>query len=888
MNPTHLRPRELDYELNVRRVVGLSTSRTKIVALRDLLKKEALGIEQNPTDSSFAYPVEEELVECDRVWKTIDATMDGSEAAHGSLMLDEAENRIIHLKARLRRIKARSSADDNTLRYLFERCDELVRRVALMGRASIKDRVSFNIAPDAGAISSNIANNNEETQPAPPSSEQSNIRSVQSDFCGFGENGSGRIQMSDIPVRGRGRGSVRSSMPSAGIHAVQGRGRAVTPSQFTERLRIPVSQSLLDLDQVGGSEVTARIEWEDELRQLADKERRNTGVTAGHIDNEPLLCQHNQMNRNANSYTAANSAGGQQSRIIYTETQQSHNIENETQQNQNANFHSAARSAVGQQSHNVNIETYINRNANSFTAANWTVGRPSHNINIEAYQNRNTNSYTAANSPVGQQSRNVYTETRQSVPNQEFRDASFHDGPTDHNLNFANNVHVTDEVLEKGIPKADNRPEPRGTYTIYGNGSLPRSASRQQEANASNSGNRYANEYGQDSFTIPVNSANARTNTWREHVEPSSQGGHSNRENRFVGNRHNLHDDRQNYGENNPGHDREVPPHQNIGQPYNYRDYREPNNGYDAPRSQVRNRYRKTVPINQWRINFSGDGRGLHLYDFLSQVAMLQRAEQVTEEELMYSVVHLLSGRAKQWYGSVYGTFDSWNDLVDLLKYEFLPKNYDFSLLDEISNRKQKSSESFGEYLTHMQSMFNWLDIPIDDKHKLYIVQRNLLPRYATCVAPIEIRSIRHLAEVCRRVDSANPPSRNSVGLPFEQPTQSTRHGNYKPNHVHEIENELVSAEECENELCALRNPAGKRNAPATENRQINRDGTCYNCHKNGHAFRSCPEPRKGVFCYVCGGKDVTTKTCDRCAGNERRDLAKEKDPQGSTAAALS
>lgn len=35
-------------------------------------------------------------------------------------------------------------------------------------------------------------------------------------------------------------------------------------------------------------------------------------------------------------------------------------------------------------------------------------------------------------------------------------------------------------------------------------------------------------------------------------------------------------------------------------------------------RQQVRQRtIRKSVPVNQWRLTFSGDGKGLHLYDFL-------------------------------------------------------------------------------------------------------------------------------------------------------------------------------------------------------------------------------------------------------------------------------
>lgn len=68
----------------------------------------------------------------------------------------------------------------------------------------------------------------------------------------------------------------------------------------------------------------------------------------------------------------------------------------------------------------------------------------------------------------------------------------------------------------------------------------------------------------------------------------------------------------------------------------------------------------------------------------------------------------------------------------------------------------QKASESIGEFLALMQSQFMWLDIPIDDRHQVFIVRNNLF----------EIRTLGELARVCRRVESVT----QSVGmsLPFE------------------------------------------------------------------------------------------------------------------------
>lgn len=43
---------------------------------------------------------------------------------------------------------------------------------------------------------------------------------------------------------------------------------------------------------------------------------------------------------------------------------------------------------------------------------------------------------------------------------------------------------------------------------------------------------------------------------------------------------------------------------------------------------QLRNSH-NSVPVNHWKISFSGDGQGLHLFDILSQVKMLQQSEMI-------------------------------------------------------------------------------------------------------------------------------------------------------------------------------------------------------------------------------------------------------------------
>lgn len=58
---------------------------------------------------------------------------------------------------------------------------------------------------------------------------------------------------------------------------------------------------------------------------------------------------------------------------------------------------------------------------------------------------------------------------------------------------------------------------------------------------------------------------------------------------------------------------------------------------------------------------------------------MYQRAEQISDTQLFHSSVHLFIGCARLLYQSVYDTVYTWEQLVDAMKEEFLPGNYEFS-----------------------------------------------------------------------------------------------------------------------------------------------------------------------------------------------------------------
>lgn len=44
----------------------------------------------------------------------------------------------------------------------------------------------------------------------------------------------------------------------------------------------------------------------------------------------------------------------------------------------------------------------------------------------------------------------------------------------------------------------------------------------------------------------------------------------------------------------------------------------------------------------------------------------------------------------------------------------------------------------------------------------------------------------------------------------------------------------------------------------------------CWNCQGVGHAFRTCPQPRRRQFCFRCGRVGTVKAECPRCSRNGR------------------
>lgn len=302
---------------------------------------------------------------------------------------------------------------------------------------------------------------------------------------------------------------------------------------------------------------------------------------------------------------------------------------------------------------------------------------------------------------------------------------------------------------------------------------------------------------------------------------------------------------------------------QHFSNQYNIHPLTPPNPDYspyrDQPFERNFNNYRRKVPVNQWRIQFSGVEPNNNVHEFLAQIKLLQRAEGVSDQELLYAIVHLLDGRARQWHFNIYDKVGTWEQFVNAFKNEFLPTNHDYLLLSTIESRLQMKSETIGTYIIEMQSLFKRLSIPLQEAHKVYIVQKNLLRRYALSVAPLGIETLEELSKVCKRIDS------------YRLSTDQAEIKGQKQVYCIEEKSDDESSN-CSNEVCPLGiDKPGNTTQKFSKNVNSSYRRACFNCKKEDHHFRDCDQPRTRVFCFGCGTPEVISTECQKCSGKVKR-----------------
>ncbi|XP_055522617.1 uncharacterized protein LOC129716806 [Wyeomyia smithii] len=170
---------------------------------------------------------------------------------------------------------------------------------------------------------------------------------------------------------------------------------------------------------------------------------------------------------------------------------------------------------------------------------------------------------------------------------------------------------------------------------------------------------------------------------------------------------------------------------------------------------------RRPQRVSDWKIEkYAGTDDGLGLNEFLDSVENYAQCEQISEEKLFNSAMHLLTDNALTWYRAMrsQNRLYNWNHLVCELKANFVHPELDAALNSKVSQRLQMRNECFLDYFQEMEKIFRAMTVPMTPSEKLDVLKRNLRPDYKQILISKPVSTLAELMTLGKSIDAYKTP----------------------------------------------------------------------------------------------------------------------------------
>lgn len=240
---------------------------------------------------------------------------------------------------------------------------------------------------------------------------------------------------------------------------------------------------------------------------------------------------------------------------------------------------------------------------------------------------------------------------------------------------------------------------------------------------------------------------------------------------------------------------------------------------------------------------------------FIQKVDEFVEARGISHEKLLSFGYDIFTDDALHWFRCIKPKVDSWSQIVDALKTDFSPHDFDYQFLSEIRSRFQGETENITIYLSIMDGMFSRLTKPLPEVERLEIITHNIRPCYANALASVwPILDIDTLKAICQNFEKVQCQFKK-----FNEPSAPTS-STLAPEFAYKGKSS-ASAFVVKSDNKSLNDTVKPRSfvsAVASANVY------CPRCRSNSHSLKACKQPRI-IICFKCGKQGVRTPDCTKC-----------------------
>lgn len=287
---------------------------------------------------------------------------------------------------------------------------------------------------------------------------------------------------------------------------------------------------------------------------------------------------------------------------------------------------------------------------------------------------------------------------------------------------------------------------------------------------------------------------------------------------------------------------------------------------------QFRNRNGLAQVLSRWGVRFGGSKKDLPIEEFVFRIENLAGGDNIPANSLVWGLHTLLTDGAADFYWIQRRKYPNanWAQLKQAFLSHFSKHENDFEVRKIIMNRRQKSSEEFGDFCLAIECMAARLSRPMLEVELLEILRENMSAKLQDRLLLHHTASVAALKGACKKFEKMwanqneyvprdNRMSGRLAALGYETGCELENEPgiNFGFSHSNISVGEAQAIESA--------NIAAINRNPPTVLRTNHDHAICWNCDDIGHTFYDCQNPERKIFCFGCGAKNIYKPKCGRC-----------------------